>query len=423
MKIYKRIVIDMDTWETIEEDSYEYDGPIALCGGSGSAGVGAGGSGSAGVDLGTGLDTSADTAADVAAFGAPGVFGATTQMGTGFDPTTGFNLAMDPRAQKALTTMMNTLTGANMNPAAFNTAYSYGIDVLGMPAEQASMFASQMSLSNPNQIAMDAVANSLIGAPFGLAGAMVGSPMNPVTLGTLAGFNPNSIVGLPTEAPTTGSIAGMVQGMAPSPGAGGGLPYDYIGTPINAMPFASQLPPLVGSDPWTLFQGGNIKSIAEMLRSQYPDIMGPIKPGLRELKQVWLETLTPEELARFRAGEPRVLAPPPPESTPPPVDTQPPAQGPPGGELPPAEYPVPPPVTPPGELPPASILGQLNASFSAPSLATYTPNEAMLSPLESSVATDFDQIGNFLGTWAPGGLAIDNNPSTVLEDLRKMYPF
>ena len=33
MKIYNEVVIDMNTGETIYEDSYEYDGPMAMCGG------------------------------------------------------------------------------------------------------------------------------------------------------------------------------------------------------------------------------------------------------------------------------------------------------------------------------------------------------------------------------------------------------
>lgn len=36
MKIYNKIVLDMNTWEVLEEDSFEYDGPLALCGGGGS---------------------------------------------------------------------------------------------------------------------------------------------------------------------------------------------------------------------------------------------------------------------------------------------------------------------------------------------------------------------------------------------------
>lgn len=32
MKIYTRVVIDLSTGETIEEDSYEYDGPVMKCG-------------------------------------------------------------------------------------------------------------------------------------------------------------------------------------------------------------------------------------------------------------------------------------------------------------------------------------------------------------------------------------------------------
>lgn len=30
-KIYNRVVMSMDTWEVLEEDSFEYDGPVALC--------------------------------------------------------------------------------------------------------------------------------------------------------------------------------------------------------------------------------------------------------------------------------------------------------------------------------------------------------------------------------------------------------
>lgn len=35
MKIYTKVVIDMDTLDTLEEESFEYDGPVALCGGGG----------------------------------------------------------------------------------------------------------------------------------------------------------------------------------------------------------------------------------------------------------------------------------------------------------------------------------------------------------------------------------------------------
>lgn len=40
MKVYTKIVIDMETLETIEEDSYEYEGPVAQCGGGGKGGGG-----------------------------------------------------------------------------------------------------------------------------------------------------------------------------------------------------------------------------------------------------------------------------------------------------------------------------------------------------------------------------------------------
>jgi hypothetical protein len=36
MKIYNKLVLDMNTWEVLEEDSFEYDGPLALCGGGSS---------------------------------------------------------------------------------------------------------------------------------------------------------------------------------------------------------------------------------------------------------------------------------------------------------------------------------------------------------------------------------------------------
>lgn len=38
MKIYNKIVIDMASMQVLEEDSFEYDGPLALCGGGGSSG-------------------------------------------------------------------------------------------------------------------------------------------------------------------------------------------------------------------------------------------------------------------------------------------------------------------------------------------------------------------------------------------------
>lgn len=38
MKIYNKIVFDMDTFEVLEEESFEYTGPIALCGGGGKGG-------------------------------------------------------------------------------------------------------------------------------------------------------------------------------------------------------------------------------------------------------------------------------------------------------------------------------------------------------------------------------------------------
>jgi hypothetical protein len=37
MKVYNKVVIDMNTLEVIEEDSYEYEGPVALCKGGGGA--------------------------------------------------------------------------------------------------------------------------------------------------------------------------------------------------------------------------------------------------------------------------------------------------------------------------------------------------------------------------------------------------
>jgi len=38
MKIYNKIVWDFETLEIIEEDSFEYNGPIAWCGGGGGKG-------------------------------------------------------------------------------------------------------------------------------------------------------------------------------------------------------------------------------------------------------------------------------------------------------------------------------------------------------------------------------------------------
>lgn len=35
MKIYNKIVLDISTLETLEEDAFEYTGPIDLCGGGG----------------------------------------------------------------------------------------------------------------------------------------------------------------------------------------------------------------------------------------------------------------------------------------------------------------------------------------------------------------------------------------------------
>ena len=40
MKIYKKVVLDIDTWEIKEEESYEYKGEVALCGGGGGGGSG-----------------------------------------------------------------------------------------------------------------------------------------------------------------------------------------------------------------------------------------------------------------------------------------------------------------------------------------------------------------------------------------------
>jgi hypothetical protein len=38
MKIYTKLVIDMTTDEILEEESFEYSGPVAQCGGSGGGG-------------------------------------------------------------------------------------------------------------------------------------------------------------------------------------------------------------------------------------------------------------------------------------------------------------------------------------------------------------------------------------------------
>ncbi|MCC8066924.1 MAG: hypothetical protein LIO94_07465 [Clostridiales bacterium] len=40
MKIYNKIVLDMNTLETLEEDSFEYTGPMTWCGGGGVGGKG-----------------------------------------------------------------------------------------------------------------------------------------------------------------------------------------------------------------------------------------------------------------------------------------------------------------------------------------------------------------------------------------------
>lgn len=42
MKIYTKIVMNIDTLEVIEEESYEYDGPLALCGGGSGGGSSSG---------------------------------------------------------------------------------------------------------------------------------------------------------------------------------------------------------------------------------------------------------------------------------------------------------------------------------------------------------------------------------------------
>ena len=31
MKIYNKIKLDIDTWKVLEEDSFDYDGPLMLC--------------------------------------------------------------------------------------------------------------------------------------------------------------------------------------------------------------------------------------------------------------------------------------------------------------------------------------------------------------------------------------------------------
>jgi len=43
MKVYTKVVIDIETMETVEEESYEYEGPVALCGGGSSGGGGGSG--------------------------------------------------------------------------------------------------------------------------------------------------------------------------------------------------------------------------------------------------------------------------------------------------------------------------------------------------------------------------------------------
>lgn len=42
MKVYTKVVVDMETLETLEEESYEYEGSIAHCGSSGGGGGGSG---------------------------------------------------------------------------------------------------------------------------------------------------------------------------------------------------------------------------------------------------------------------------------------------------------------------------------------------------------------------------------------------
>ena len=40
VKIHTRIVMDMRTWEVLEDEFFLYDGPLALCGGGGGGGKG-----------------------------------------------------------------------------------------------------------------------------------------------------------------------------------------------------------------------------------------------------------------------------------------------------------------------------------------------------------------------------------------------
>ena len=37
MKIYNRIKLDIESWKVLEEDSFDYDGPLAYCDGTSSS--------------------------------------------------------------------------------------------------------------------------------------------------------------------------------------------------------------------------------------------------------------------------------------------------------------------------------------------------------------------------------------------------
>ena len=47
MKIYTSCTFDMETLEVIDEEAFEYEGEVALCGGGGGGGKGGGGDGGA----------------------------------------------------------------------------------------------------------------------------------------------------------------------------------------------------------------------------------------------------------------------------------------------------------------------------------------------------------------------------------------
>lgn len=198
MKIYRSVTIDIDSGEVLSEDSFEYEGELALCGGDGggdggggdsgggmgdadavggigpgdSGGFGIGASGEGGVGVGaSGSGSVGDSGGfGIGASGSGGIgAGGSASGSVGGGGSTGFGMGVGDTSSFGLGDLGNVF-GAS--------------EVFGAPAEAFGTFGQNTSSQADLDAAVAAAALEALGNVFGARGVTMESPEpNPNQLG------------------------------------------------------------------------------------------------------------------------------------------------------------------------------------------------------------------------------------------------